>query len=220
MTYTDVVEDGARRMAASGLIGTWVDVPMASPGEAAAALLQAGEGLAGVTRACLFTQATEGSGTMLLYELTDATTAQAVRRQLTEATSSRSGEPVLAALGSGTTQTYTLRVAHAATGSGDLLDAAYVLSVRLFVPEPWRVEVRRWLDEEHYPAQLTVPGCRWYHGYEPTEGRFNFLNLWGLDAPEVIDLPEWAAARDTPWRERLLPAFAETGRAVYRALQS
>jgi hypothetical protein len=91
-----------------------------------------------------------------------------------------------------------------------------VLSVRLFVPDEWRSEVRDWLDQEHSAAMLGVPGCRWYRGYESTDGPFNFLNLWGLDTAEVIETPAWAAARDTPWRGRLMPAFADTRRAVYR----
>lgn len=95
----------------------------------------------------------------------------------------------------------------------------YVLSVRLHVPDPsQREDVRRWLDEEHSERQLSVDGAYWYGGYEslPDAQDFVFLNLWGLESPEVIDAPEWAVARDTPWRERLLEsAIVHTDRAMY-----
>jgi len=97
-------------------------------------------------------------------------------------------------------------------------NAPYLLAVRLYVPESYRDEVRRWLDEEHIAQQLGVSGAFWYQGYEASSGRFAFLNLWGLRDPGVIQTPEWTAARDSAWRQRLLPAFHETDRAVYRRL--
>jgi hypothetical protein len=130
-----------------------------------------------------------------------------------------SGPMVLADTCDADRAAYRLRIATPATAA-DWRAAAVVLSVRVFVPDQWQAQVRDWLDREHYQAMLGVPGCQWYRGYESTEGPFNFLNLWGLDTPEVIDSPAWADARDTPWRARLLPAFADTRRAVYTRVAS
>jgi hypothetical protein len=130
------------------------------------------------------------------------------------------GEMLLAEARDPTSVNYRLRVSSQAAGwNGSVWDSPYALSVRLFVPDAWQAGVRDWLDQEHYAAMLGVAGCHWYLGYESLAGRFNFLNLWGLDAPAVIDAPAWAAARDTPWRGRLMPAFADTARAVYRRLR-
>ncbi|MBI2755533.1 MAG: hypothetical protein HYX52_02385 [Chloroflexi bacterium] len=205
--------------AAPWLLGMWAEAPSGLAADATALARKASD-MPGLMRVSPFSQVPNGGGAMVLCELADAAAASALRSRLPVALAPSPENPALLATSAPTIQTHTLRVAHAPRHSGDLQDAAYVLSVRLYVPDTWREEVRQWLDEEHYRAQITVPGCRWYHGYEPTDGRFNFLNLWGLDSPEVIDQPEWAIARDTPWRERLMPAFADTARSVYRLLPS
>jgi hypothetical protein len=123
-----------------------------------------------------------------------------------------------AAPGSGDTVSYRHRRADPADADGLFGASPYLLAVRLYVPEAFRAEVRDWLEEEHIAQQLAVSGTYWYDGYEASSGRFAFLNLWGLRDPGVIETPEWVAARDSPWRMRLLPAFKEMDRAVYRRL--
>jgi hypothetical protein len=123
-----------------------------------------------------------------------------------------------AALGSGDTVSYQHRRTDPVETDGLFGDSPYLLAVRLYVPEASQDEVRDWLEEEHIAQQLGVSGTYWYVGYEASSGRFTFLNLWGLRDPGVIETPEWAAARDSPWRMRLLPAFKEMDRAVYRRL--
>ncbi|HET8616896.1 MAG TPA: hypothetical protein VFL94_15350 [Actinomycetales bacterium] len=98
---------------------------------------------------------------------------------------------------------------------GDV-SSRYLLCVQLFVPRAAAIaDCRSWLDDEHAGRQLAVAGASWYGGYESLGGDFSFLNLWGIDAPEVIETPEWAQARDTPWRERLLPDVVRTERALF-----
>lgn len=203
------------------LLGLWADLPAAHRQDFEEwwhrGVTAIAPHLPGESRAIQFEQVGPGTGIMLLRELdgsTDRTTAS-LREWLDGLVASadhRRLPGIDAAL-------YRCRTAQAVVGSADLLDGACVLSVRLFVPDAWQAEVRDWLDHEHYQRQLAVPGARWYLGYESTAGPFHFLNLWGLDAPGVIDSAEWASARDTPWRERLLPAFAETRRATYRRIR-
>lgn len=92
-----------------------------------------------------------------------------------------------------------------------------LLSVQLYVTDAAQQEdCRRWLDEEHVDRQLAVPGAQWYAGYESLDGEFNFLNLWGLHSPDVIDTVEWFDARETPWRDRLLErAVVRTERSLF-----
>jgi hypothetical protein len=116
--------------------------------------------------------------------------------------------------------TFRRRIFQPAPGGADTaVEAAgtCVLSVQLFVPDAeQQVDCRRWLDEEHAERQLAVPGARWFAGYESVDGEFNFLNLWGLDSPDVIDTVEWVDARETPWRDRLLErAIVRTERSVF-----
>lgn len=122
------------------------------------------------------------------------------------------------AAASADTVSYRHRTTEPADTDGIFGNAPFLLAVRLYVPEPFVDDVRTWLEDEHIAMQLAVSGTFWYGGYEASTGRFAFLNLWGLRDPEVIETPEWAAARDTAWRQRLLPAFKEMDRAVYRRL--
>lgn len=94
--------------------------------------------------------------------------------------------------------------------------SAYLLCVLLYVPRAAaQDDCRRWLDDEHADRQLSVDGANWYGGYESVRGDFAFANLWGIDDPAVIETPEWAQARDTPWRFRLLDSIVRTERALF-----
>lgn len=94
--------------------------------------------------------------------------------------------------------------------------SAYLLCVLLYVPNAAaQDDCRRWLDDEHADRQLAVDGTNWYGGYESVRGDFAFANLWGIDDPAVIETTEWAEARDTPWRLRLLDSIVRTERALF-----
>ena len=94
--------------------------------------------------------------------------------------------------------------------------APYVLAVRVFATDEDRDEFRRWLDQEHCRRQVALPDVRWFLGYEQVGPDHSFLNLWGIDDPEVVDGEAWTAARDTSWWKRISHVPANSGRGVYR----
>ncbi len=95
------------------------------------------------------------------------------------------------------------------------VQAPYLYCVRASVTAGNEDEYRSWLDEEHRIRQLEVDGARSYVGAEPLVGPVHFLNLWGLDAPEVLTSQAWDDARKTPWRERLASASGPSHKQVY-----
>ena len=116
--------------------------------------------------------------------------------------------------------TFTLRHAHPAAQKADVGRAPFVLVVRVFAPDADRNEFRRWLDEEHSARQLTIPRVRWYLGYEQDGHEHSFLNIWGIDDPDVVDGEAWSEVRDTPWWARVSHVTATAERGVYRPVRA
>jgi len=112
------------------------------------------------------------------------------------------------------------RLAHGAPETGGRDHSAYLMVVHVAVDEAHRGEYRRWLDEEHAPGQLTVPGAEWFAGYEEIGGSGTFLNVWGLADPAVPRSEEWARVRETPWRARLELATRHLARGMFRVTGS
>jgi len=111
---------------------------------------------------------------------------------------------------------FRLRHRHPTEPAPVLREAELLLVVRVVAEEADRSEFRRWLDEEHCRLQVTLPGVHWYLGYEEDGDRHSFLNLWSIDAPEIVDGGEWARVRDTPWWARVSHVPEGADRGVYR----
>jgi hypothetical protein len=113
---------------------------------------------------------------------------------------------------------FRLRTRYPHDAQPDFSRLDFLLVVHVDVVEASRDDNRRWLDEEHAAAQLSVSGTQWYLGYEEIDEPHSFLNLWGLAHPSVIESKEWATARETEWRKRLMPSLKPIDRAVVRPL--
>ena len=128
--------------------------------------------------------------------------------------------PVIDEDGRTDSPTFTLRHAHPNAQAADIRRAPFVLVVRVYAQDAERDEFRRWLDEEHCPRQVTIPGVRWYLGYEQDGDEHSFLNIWGIDHPDVVDGKAWSEVRDTPWWARVAHVTATADRGVYRPIGS
>jgi hypothetical protein len=111
---------------------------------------------------------------------------------------------------------FALRSAHPHATRISPADAGYLLVVRVFARDRDRDEFRRWLDEEHAGLQLSLPGVNWYLGYEQSNRGHSFLNLWSIDAAEIVASEAWSRVRDTAWWERLRHVPANADRGVFR----
>jgi hypothetical protein len=97
-------------------------------------------------------------------------------------------------------------------------DAPYLLVVRVFAVSRDRDEFRRWVDEEHGPRQVMIPGVSWLQAYEEEGPPHSFLNVWGIDDPSVIDGEAWIRVRDSVWWRRVSHVVANADRGIYRAV--
>lgn len=98
---------------------------------------------------------------------------------------------------------------------GGAFDAPVLLCVRLRVQEGTEQAARDWLDDEHAPRQLDVPGALTFHGFESTRRPHVFLNLWGLADPDVTGSAAWAQQRDTPWMRRFWTTVSTATSDIY-----
>jgi len=96
------------------------------------------------------------------------------------------------------------------------VDAPYILSVRAWYRDGYEHQAREWFDQEHAQRQVAVEGVLSYQGFESVNDSFHFLNLWGLADPTVVSSDAWETTRQTPWRERLLPARGLSIRHVFK----
>lgn len=113
---------------------------------------------------------------------------------------------------------FRLRQAHPAHERITPMQAPYLLAVRVKSDDEDRGEFRRWLDEEHCRRQVSLRDVRWFLGYEQVGSEHSFLNLWGLDDPDVVDGEAWVSARDTPWWKRISHVPANSDRGIFRRL--
>lgn len=111
---------------------------------------------------------------------------------------------------------------HSDTGpAGEATGALFVVAFP--VPEADRAEFDAWYEEEHVPLLMGVPGWLRVRRYVVRPGfdgpPWTHFALHELRGPEVLDAPERAAARDTPWRAELSQRdWFRSGRWTYRPI--
>jgi hypothetical protein len=73
-------------------------------------------------------------------------------------------------------------------------------------PPAFEEEFNAWYDLEHVPERLSVPGFVTGLRYISTGPAPRFLAIYDLDAPDVMDSPEYlrvAHDRSSPWTKRV-----------------
>ncbi|MEM7541836.1 MAG: hypothetical protein AAF384_09630 [Pseudomonadota bacterium] len=87
-----------------------------------------------------------------------------------------------------------------------LLDARYAYAVMFTVPADRAAEFNDWYCQEHVPMLLECSswlGCRRYLIDDGEPEPFTHLAIHHLSSLDALDSPERAAARTTPWRDKL-----------------
>jgi hypothetical protein len=114
---------------------------------------------------------------------------------------------------------------------GDQPIGAAILHVMMDVEPAWDAELNAWYAEEHLPALLEVPGmlgarryvdANWPSGgVTDADGRHQYLAVYELVAPEVVDSEEYAkAAAMSPRTADLAPHisfYSQVYRQVFPA---
>lgn len=94
--------------------------------------------------------------------------------------------------------------------------AGGLLLLALNVEPEAEPEFNRWNDTEHVPRLAAVPGVIAARRYRCIEGPHRYLALYHVAAPEVIDSPAWASARETPWTLEMRARTRDRLRVVCR----
>lgn len=109
--------------------------------------------------------------------------------------------------------------------TGSVLEAFGALMLVAFdVPTDRMTEVDRWYEQEHIAMLMRAPGwlrARRYRVLSFANGpRWTSMAFHELRDVSVMDSPERAAARSTPWRAELEKEewFGRAGRGVFRPL--
>jgi hypothetical protein len=103
----------------------------------------------------------------------------------------------------------------------EVIDAAVVYPAFLRVPEERLAEVGRWYEEEHLPMLLACPQwvmTRRFRIRSPEGVAFTHVALHYLTSLAALRSPERDAARNTPWRDKLIAEgwFSPEYRVCYR----
>ncbi|NOW44737.1 hypothetical protein FHW96_000879 [Novosphingobium sp. SG751A] len=99
-----------------------------------------------------------------------------------------------------------------------------IMLVAFDVPDAMTAQVERWYDDEHIELLMRAPGwlrARRYRVRSHTGGpRWTSMAFHELADISVMDSPERAFARSTPWRAELEKGawFQGAGRGVFRPL--
>jgi hypothetical protein len=94
-------------------------------------------------------------------------------------------------------------------------DAGGLLLNAMSIAPELETEFNEWYDTEHIPALAAVPGvlcARRFRG----SGIRNYVALYHLATPDVVESDAWKKARQSEWTSRLAPHFREHLRLVLR----
>lgn len=86
------------------------------------------------------------------------------------------------------------------------------------IPEHWEAEFNQWFDQDHLPALAGLPDTVCARRYR-TNGSPRYLAGYDLLRRDAQGSPEWRAAIDTPWRERVHGRFVNPRRLMLKRVQ-
>ncbi len=100
-------------------------------------------------------------------------------------------------------------------------DAPWMYIVHADIPQHVVEEYNAWLDAEHLPRCVAVPGvlrARRYMAVACTSGHSGpkYLTAYELTGPDVWESPAALQVRKSPWNEKMRPLFGNARRALYR----
>ena len=104
------------------------------------------------------------------------------------------------------------------SGASSMSSARFRYVVRTDVLAGYEAELERWYDEEHMAALAAVPGTVRAQRLISLDQGPRYYACYDLVSEEVLQSPEWSAARGTNWSNRIRPFFRNTRRIVSRSV--
>ncbi len=117
-------------------------------------------------------------------------------------------------------RTHTVLRRIAAEVGGPPATADYVLMVQTDIPAEDKAEFNRLYDAVHLPGLRKVPGVRNAYRYrlETTnaDGFPQYMAVYEIDSPDVIDSEPWTAAVQDEWTEKIRAKCAGLTRTIMK----
>ena len=149
---------------------------------------------------------------LALYDLDVDALATPAYRRLNDERSDRE-RTVMGRLETLDRRVYELLGDHGAAGDGP---APVVVARGLTVPESAAADLDAWYTGEHIPALHAIPGWRRTRRYRLVEGAGPaYLTLHEISGTDLFGTPEYRAATDTPWRDRVMATVTASERRVF-----
>jgi hypothetical protein len=96
-------------------------------------------------------------------------------------------------------------------------DAGALLLNAMNVDPAHEADFNAWYDQEHVKLLSAVPGCLSARRFRATDkGSHKYVAVYHLAAAEVTEKPEWKAAVQTQWTERIRPHYRDRVRLLGR----
>lgn len=152
---------------------------------------------------------------LALYDLDLDALATPAYRALGEQRSPRE-RAVMARLETLDRRVYELLGTHDASAPGGAEPAPVVVARSLTVSAGAEADLDAWYTTEHIPALLAVPGWRRVRRYRLREGDGPaYLALHEISGTDLFATPEYRAATNTPWRDRVMSTVTASERRVF-----
>lgn len=97
--------------------------------------------------------------------------------------------------------------------------ATHLFVVGIELEEGHADDFNDWYNTEHLPALARVPGVNRAVRYQRVDENHEYpayLALYDITSPDIAGNPDWVAAVETPWTNRLRPHFKAIWRGGYQ----
>lgn len=150
----------------------------------------------------------EGEGFLAVYDMESPQTLQTPEYAVIKGQPSETTARMLRDVKGFTRYTASLISWQQQIGVTDLevLESPVLYAVFFTVPEDREADFNSWYTEDHVPKLLLEPqwlGVRRYKIVDGTPHPYTHVALHHLASADAMNSPARAAARDTPWRDRL-----------------
>jgi hypothetical protein len=105
-----------------------------------------------------------------------------------------------------------------AAGAAPAKDVPYIYIVKMDIPAAMEQDFNDWYNKEHVPGLASVPGCLRARRFQAVDGQPQYMAVYEIENPDVIQSAAWAKARDTTWTEKIRPHMHNLERRVYQLI--
>ncbi len=99
-----------------------------------------------------------------------------------------------------------------------MAEERYVLIAQMDVAPQAEGEFNDWLNKDHIPAVMKVPGVVSVRRYAAPVGEPKYMTVYELTSPDVPSSPAWNATRSVGRTQKMRPFIRNSTFRIYRQL--